>query len=93
LKWSVKNGIRKSSLIFLIPTYKGALVMMGRQLDCNVCSFWTWLQAADLHVGQLRVDFAWYNTSVCYERLCNVTLNSFIGRAFYISLPFSDVVM
>jgi hypothetical protein len=51
LMWSAKNGIHRSSWICLLPTYKGALLAMRRHLDCNKCSFRTWVRAADLQIG------------------------------------------
>jgi hypothetical protein len=51
LMWSAKNGILKSSWICLLLTYQVALVAMRRHLDCIICSFRTWLWAADLQIG------------------------------------------
>jgi hypothetical protein len=49
---SAKNRIPKSSWICLLATSQDALVAMLRHLDCKTCSFLTWLQAADLQIGQ-----------------------------------------
>jgi hypothetical protein len=51
LMWSAKSGNPKSSWICLLLTNQGALVAVRRHLDCNTCSFGTWLRAPDLQTG------------------------------------------
>jgi hypothetical protein len=51
LMWSANSGTPRSSCICLLLTYQGAPVTTRRHLDCNTCSLWTWVRAADLHAG------------------------------------------
>jgi hypothetical protein len=51
LMWSANNRTPRSSCICLLLTYQGAPVARRRHLDCNTCSLWTWVWAADLHMG------------------------------------------
>ena len=51
LMWSANNRTPRSSCICLLLTYQVAPVARQRHLDCNTCSLWTWVRAADLHAG------------------------------------------
>jgi hypothetical protein len=43
---TAKTVIHKSSWICLLLAHQGALIAMRRHLDCDICSFQTWMLAA-----------------------------------------------
>jgi len=49
--WSANIGTPRPSCICLLITYQEEPIARRRHLDCNTCSFRTWLWAADFHAG------------------------------------------